>query len=45
MNVHKLLPVEELGHGKTGSEGYDTEDAIKEKMAQIESGMFEPLEV
>ena len=45
VNVHKILPSEELGHGKTGSGGYNTEVAIKEKMAQIESGMFEPLEV
>ena len=45
VNIHKILPAEELGHGKLDLEGYNTEGAIKEKMAQIENGTFEPLEV
>lgn len=40
----QLLPSEELGHGKN-DEGYDTEQAVAEKMQQIQQGKLEPIEV
>ena len=32
VNISRLLPTEEMGHGKAGFEDYKTESAIKEKM-------------
>ncbi len=40
----QLLPSEELGHGKN-DEGYDTEQAVAEKIQQIQRGKLEPIEV
>tara|TARA_R110000824_G_scaffold132610_2_gene295178 strand:+ start:1327 stop:1689 length:363 start_codon:yes stop_codon:yes gene_type:complete len=45
VNISRLLPSEEMGHGKAGFEDYETESAIKEKIQSIESGIFEPIEV
>jgi len=44
VNIEKLLPTEELGHGKS-EEGYETSSAIDDKAAEIEQGKFEPIEV
>ena len=45
VNIHHVLPTEELGHGKTGYPEYNTATAIGEKLAEIEGGNFEPIEV
>ena len=44
VSATQLLPSEELGHGKN-DEGYDTEQAVAEKMQQIQQGKLEPIEV
>ena len=44
VSATQLLPSEELGHGKN-DEGYDTEQAVAEKMQQIQRGKLEPIEV
>ena len=44
VNAAQLLPAEELGHGKN-DEGYDVEQAVAEKMQQIQQGKLEPIEV
>jgi hypothetical protein len=44
VSVEKLIPTEELGHGK-GDEGYETSTAIDNKVSEIERGNFEPIEV
>ena len=44
VSAAQLLPAEELGHGKN-DEGYDAEQAVAEKMQQIQQGKLEPIEV
>jgi len=44
VSAASLLPSEELGHGKN-DEGYDAEQAVAEKMQQIQQGQLEPMEV
>jgi|TARA_R110000796_G_C14194701_1_gene390992 hypothetical protein len=44
VNAAQLLPAEELGHGKH-DEGYDVEQAVAEKMQQIQQGNLNPIEV
>jgi len=44
VNIEKLIPTEELGHGKN-EEGYETSTSIDEKVTEIEQGNFEPIEV
>jgi len=44
--IEKLIPTEELGHGKDHDcPSRECEGRIKEKMKQIESGEFSPIEV
>ena len=43
VSAAQLLPAEELGHGKN-DEGYDAEQAVAEKMQQIQQGKLEPIE-
>ena len=46
VNISKLLPAEELGHGKDHDcPSQACEDLIQQKMHSIEAGNLEPLEV
>ena len=46
ISIDKLLPTEELGHGKDHDcPSRDCEQQIQMKMSQIESGEFEPIQV
>jgi hypothetical protein len=46
VSVEKLLPTEELGHGKDHDcPSQECEDIIKTKMSEIESGVFKPIEI
>jgi len=46
VNITKLLPTEELGHGKDHDcPSKECEEKIKKKMKEIESGEFNPIEV
>jgi len=44
--INNILPTEELGHGKEHiCPGTECDEIVREKEAQIESGIFEPLQV
>jgi len=46
ISIDKLLPTEEIGHGKDHDcPSQDCEQQIQTKMSQIESGEFEPIQV
>ena len=46
VNINKLLPAEELGHGKEHScPGAECENIIQQKMNLFSRGTIEPLEV
>ena len=46
VSIDKLLPTEEMGHGKDHDcPSEDCEEQVQMKMNQIESGIFEPIQV
>ena len=46
VSVHKILPVEEMGHGKDHDCPSQTcDDIIQQKIDLIKGGQFEPIEV
>ena len=46
VSIDRLLPTEEMGHGKDHDcPSEECEEKIKMKMNQIESGYFEPIQV
>jgi uncharacterized ParB-like nuclease family protein len=46
VSIHKVLPTEELGHGKDHDcPGEDCESIINDKITSIQQGNFEPIQV